>query len=65
VTERRSVSDGQQRFGLTIKLASRGMAYGKDASKAGNEAMLGHEPSNRARAHPRREELPARHTPAL
>jgi hypothetical protein len=65
VTERGSPADRQQRLGLTIELDGRGVADSKDASKAENEAMLGHEPFNRARAQSRRQQLSACHSAAL
>jgi hypothetical protein len=65
MTERCSVSYGQQRFGFSCELDGRDMADGKDASKAGNEATLRHEPSDCARADTGRQELPPRHPAAL
>ena len=65
MTERRAVSHGQQRVSLTLELDACGVADGKDASKAWDDAMLGHEPSHRAGADARRQELPARHPAPL
>jgi hypothetical protein len=65
MAERRSVAYCQQRFSLPVELGRCCVADSKDASKAGNEAMLGYEPANGACADACRQELPPRHPAAL
>jgi len=65
MTQRRPVTDRQQGLDLSLELGGRDVTNGKDASKAGDETTPGYEPTNRARADPRLNQLPSRHPAAL